>query len=70
MIRVDLKEQEADTSWGYINQDECIECVSMRGDGLVEIAVASYESIPVYKEDLDNLIKALQECKKFIDSNK
>lgn len=70
MIRVDLKDQEANTSWGYMNQDKCVEYVSMHGDELVEIVVDNYEAVTVYKEDLDYLIKALQEAKKFIDSNK
>lgn len=70
MIRVDLKDQEVDTTWGYINRDECVESVSINSSNLVEISVDSYEAVTVYKEDLDNLIKALQEAKKFIDSNK
>jgi len=71
MIRVDLDNKVEGQNWGYTNKDGEIERVYVDESPLVSIGEEyNRESFSVYKEDLEHLIKALQEAKKFIDSNK
>lgn len=71
MIRVDIEQQKDDNTWGYANQDGRIETVSFSGRYFINIGYPDErDEFQVYVEDVDKLIKALQECKKFIDSNK
>lgn len=69
MIRVDLENQEEPQSWGYCNKDGDIEAVVYEGEATC-LAINSEYMFTVYTEDLVHLIKALQECKKFVDSKK
>ncbi len=71
MIRVDIEQQKDDNTWGYANQDGGIETVAFSGGCLINIGYPdAREEFQLYAEDVYKLIKALQECKKFIDSNK
>lgn len=70
MIRVDIEQQE-DNTWGYANQDGRIETVSFSGGYFINIGYPDKrDEFQLYVGDVDKLIKALQECKKFVDSNK
>ncbi len=71
MYRVDIEQQKDDNTWGYANQDGGIETVSFSGGCLINIGYPdARDEFQVYTEDVGNLIKALQECKKFVDSMK
>ncbi len=70
MIRADIEQQE-DNTWGYANQDGRIETVSIPGEYFINIGYPNkHNEFLVYVEDVDKLIKALQECKKFVNNNK
>ncbi len=71
MIRVDIEQQKDDNTWGYANQDGGVETVSFSGGYFINIGYPDERDVfQVYVEDVDKLIKALQECKKFVDSMK
>ncbi len=73
MIRVDIEQQDDDddNTWGYANQDGGVETVSFSGGCFINIRYPpARDEFQVYVEDVDKLIKALQECKKFVDSMK
>jgi len=70
MIRVDVASEKEEMVWGYANRNGKITSVEydcgtidiINGDGDIALCV--------HPEYVDYLIKALQECKKFVDSNK
>ena len=66
MYMVD-KEKEVINEFGYTNQDGNIESVRYNEEGsLVVIDVGDGIGIPVYPEDVHNLIKALQHVQKYL----
>jgi len=70
MIRVDVVSEKEEMVWGYANQAG--EIISVEYDsGTVDIINGDGDIVLcVHPEYVDYLIKALQECKKFVDSNK
>lgn len=66
MYMVD-KEKEVINEFGYTNQDGGIESVRYDKEGsLVVIDVGDGIGIPVYPEDVPNLVKALQHMQKYL----
>jgi hypothetical protein len=61
------KEKEVINEFGYTNQDGGIESVRYDEEGsLVVIDVGDGIGIPVYPEDVPNLVKALQHMQKYL----
>jgi hypothetical protein len=61
------KEKEVINEFGYTNQDGGIESVRYDKEGsLVVIDVGDGIGIPVYPEDVPNLVKALQHMQKYL----
>lgn len=68
MIRVDIEQQKDDNTWGYANRNGKITSVEY-DCGTIDIINGDGDmALYVYPEHVDYLIKALQECKKFVDS--
>ena len=66
MYMVD-KEKEVINEFGYTNQDGDIESVRYDKEGsLVVIDIGDGIGIPVYPEDVPNLVKALQHMQKYL----
>lgn len=70
MIRVDIEQQKDDNTQGYANRNGKITSVEY-DCGTIDIINGDGDmALYVYPEHVDYLIKALQECKKFVDSMK
>lgn len=70
MIRVDVTSEKEEMIWGYANRNGKITSVEY-DCGTIDIINGDGDmALYVYPEHVDYLIKALQECKKFVDSNK